>query len=113
MTLAVGVLAGGVIQFLFQIPFLWKKGITFRFNFNFRHPAIKRIGFLMVPGLIGTAVYQLNVFIDTIFASFLPGGSVSYLFFADRLLEFPLGIFAIAIGMASLPSLSGWPLRGR
>ena len=113
MTLAVGVLAGGVIQLLFQIPFLWQKGITFRFNFNFGHPAIKRIGALMVPGLIGTAVYQINVFIDTIFASFLPGGSVSYLFFADRLLEFPLGIFAIAIGMASLPSLSGLASQGK
>lgn len=113
MTLALGVLAGGVIQFLFQIPFLWKKRITFRFNFNFRHPAIKRIGLLMVPGLIGTAVYQINVFVDTIFASFLPSGSVSYLFFADRLMEFPLGIFAIAIGMASLPSLSGLASQGK
>jgi putative peptidoglycan lipid II flippase len=110
--LALGVLAGGVIQFLFQIPFLWKKGISFRFNFNYRHPAIKRIGSLMIPGLIGTAVYQLNVFIDTIFASFLPSGSVSYLFFADRLMEFPLGIFAIAVGMASLPSLSQLASRG-
>jgi putative peptidoglycan lipid II flippase len=113
MTLALGVLAGGVIQFFFQIPFLWKRGITFRLNFNFRHPAIKRIGLLMIPGLIGTGVYQLNVFIDTIFASFLPSGSVSYLFFADRLMEFPLGIFAIAIGMASLPSLSGLASRGK
>jgi putative peptidoglycan lipid II flippase len=113
MTLAVGVLAGGIIQFLFQIPFLWQRGITFRFNFHFNHPAIKRIGGLMIPGLIGTAVYQFNVFIDTIFASFLPGGSVSYLFFADRLLEFPLGIFAIAIGMASLPSLSGLASHGK
>lgn len=113
MTLAVGVVAGGIIQFLFQIPFLWQKGITFRFNFHFRHPAIKQIAGLMAPGLIGTAVYQLNVFIDTIFASFLPGGSVSYLFFADRLLEFPLGIFAIAIGMASLPSLSGLASQGK
>ncbi|MDP2967897.1 MAG: murein biosynthesis integral membrane protein MurJ, partial [Deltaproteobacteria bacterium] len=113
MTLAVGVLAGGVIQLLFQIPFLWQKGITFRFNFNFGHPAIKRIGALMVPGIIGTAVYQINVFIDTIFASFLPGGSVSYLFFADRLLEFPLGIFAIAIGMASLPALSRLASQGK
>jgi putative peptidoglycan lipid II flippase len=113
MTLALGVLAGGVIQFLFQVPFLWKKRITFRFNFNFRHPAIKRIGLLMVPGLIGTAVYQLNVFVDFVFASFLPSGSVSYLFFADRLMEFPLGIFAIAIGMASLPSLSGLASQGK
>jgi len=113
MTLAIGVLVGGVIQLLFQIPFLWQKGVTFRFNFHFGHPAIKRIGSLMVPGLIGTAVYQFNVFIDTIFASFLPGGSVSYLFFADRLLEFPLGIFAIAIGMASLPSLAGLASQGK
>jgi len=106
MALAIGVLAGGLIQFLFQIPFLLKRRISFRFNFNFRHPAIKRIGFLMIPGLIGTAVYQINVFVDTIFASFLPRGSVSYLYYADRLMEFPLGIFAIAIGMAALPSLS-------
>lgn len=113
MTLALGVVAGGVIQFLFQIPFLWKRRITFRFDFHFRHPAIKRIGLLMVPGLIGTAVYQINVFVDTIFASFLPSGSVSYLFFADRLMEFPLGIFAIAIGMASLPSLSGLAAQGK
>jgi putative peptidoglycan lipid II flippase len=113
MTLALGVLAGGVIQFLFQIPFLWKRKITFRLNFNFKHPAIKRIGLLMIPGVIGTAVYQINVFVDTIFASFLPSGSVTYLFFADRLMEFPLGIFAIAIGMASLPSLSGLASQGR
>ena len=113
MTLALGVLAGGVIQFLFQIPFLWKRGITFRFNFNFQNPAIKRIGLLMIPALIGSAAYQLNAFIDTIFASFLPSGSVSYLFFADRLMEFPLGIFAIAIGMASLPSLSGLASQGK
>ncbi len=113
MALAFGVLAGGVIQFLFQIPFLMKRGVNFRFNFNFRNPAIKRIGSLMIPGLIGTAVYQLNVFIDTIFASFLPSGSVSYLYFADRLMEFPLGIFAIAIGMASLPSLSGLASQGK
>jgi putative peptidoglycan lipid II flippase len=113
MTLALGVLAGGVIQFLFQIPFLWKKRITFRFNFNFRNPAIKRIGLLMVPGLIGSGLYQIDTFIDMIFASFLPSGSVSYLFFADRLMEFPLGIFAIAFGMASLPSLSRLASQGK
>jgi putative peptidoglycan lipid II flippase len=113
LALAIGVLAGGVFQLLFQIPFLLKRGITFRFNFDFRHPAIRRIGSLMVPGLIGTAVYQLNVFIDTMFASFLPGGSVSYLYFADRLMEFPLGIFAVAIGIAALPSLSELASRGR
>ncbi|MFB3883589.1 MAG: murein biosynthesis integral membrane protein MurJ [Thermodesulfobacteriota bacterium] len=113
MTLAIGVVAGGIIQFFFQIPFLLRKGVSFGLNFNLRHPAIKRIGSLMVPGLIGTAVYQINVFIDTIFASFLPSGSVSYLFYADRLMEFPLGIFAIAIGMASLPSLSALASQGK
>jgi putative peptidoglycan lipid II flippase len=113
MTLALGVLVGGLIQFLFQIPFLWKRGITFRFSFNFRNPAVKRMGLLMVPGLIGTGLYQMNTFIDMIFASFLPSGSVSYLFFADRLIEFPLGIFAIAIGMASLPSFSGLASQGK
>ncbi len=113
MSLAIGVLAGGIIQFLFQIPFLLKRGITFRFNFNFRHHGIKKVGYLMIPGVIGTAVYQLNVFVDTIFASFLPGGSISYLYFADRLMEFPLGIFAIAIGMAALPSFSFLASQGR
>jgi putative peptidoglycan lipid II flippase len=67
----------------------------------------------MIPAAIGTAVYQLNVFVDSFFASFLAGGSVSYLFYADRLLEFPLGIFAIAIGMASLPSLSKLATQGK
>jgi putative peptidoglycan lipid II flippase len=113
MTLAVGVLAGGVIQFLFQIPFLWKRRITFRFNFNFRHPAIKRIGLLMIPGLIGAAVYQLNVLVDTMFATALPEGSVSYLYYADRLMEFPLGIFVIAIGTAALPSFSSLVAQGK
>jgi putative peptidoglycan lipid II flippase len=113
MSLAIGVMAGGIIQFLFQLPFLIRKGITFKFNFNFSHPAIKRIGSLMIPGVIGTAVYQLNVFVDTIFASFLPEGSISYLYFADRLMEFPLGIFAIAIGMAALPSFSSLVSQGK
>jgi putative peptidoglycan lipid II flippase len=113
MSLAIGVLIGGMIQFLFQIPFLIKKRINFRFNFNLRHPAIKRIGVLMVPGFIGTAVYQFNVLIDTVFASLLPSGSVSFLYYADRLMEFPLGIFAIAIGMAALPSFSTLISQGR
>jgi putative peptidoglycan lipid II flippase len=113
MALAIGVLAGGMLQFFFQIPFLIKKKIGFRFNCNFRHPAIKRIGFLMIPGLIGTAVYQLNVLVDTMFATALPEGSVSYLYYADRLMEFPLGIFVIAIGTAALPSFSSLVAQGR
>ena len=113
MALAMGVFAGGMLQLLFQVPFLIKKKIGFRFNFNFRHPAIKRIGFLMILGLIGTAVYQLNVLIDTMFATSLPDGSVSYLYYADRLMEFPLGIFVIAIGTAALPSFSTLVAQGK
>ncbi len=113
MALAIGVLTGGLLQFFFQVPFLIKKKIDFRFNFNFRHPAIRRIGLLMIPGLIGTAVYQLNVLIDTMFATALPEGSVSYLYYADRLMEFPLGIFVIAIGTAALPSFSSLVAQGK
>ena len=113
MALAIGVLVGGMLQFFFQIPFLIRKKIRFRFNFNFRHPAIKRIGLLMIPGLIGTAVYQINEVIDTIFATSLPDGSVSYLFYAGRLMEFPLGIFVIAIGTAALPSFSSLVAQGK
>ena len=113
MALAIGVLLGGMLQFFFQIPFLIKKKIGFRFNFNFRHPAIRQIGLLMIPGLIGTAVYQLNVLVDTMFATALPDGSVSYLYYADRLMEFPLGIFVIAIGTAALPSFSTLVSEGR
>lgn len=113
MTLAIGVLAGGMLQFFFQIPFLIQKRVRFRFNFNFHHPAIKQIGLLMIPGLIGTAVYQINEVIDTIFATSLPEGSVSYLFYAGRLMEFPLGIFVIAIGTAALPSFSSLVAQGK
>jgi putative peptidoglycan lipid II flippase len=113
MALAIGVLTGGVLQFFFQLPFLIRKKISFRFNFNFRHPAIRQIGLLMIPGLIGTAVYQLNVLIDRMFATALTEGSVSYLYYADRLIEFPLGIFVIAIGTAALPSFSSLVAQGK
>jgi putative peptidoglycan lipid II flippase len=106
VALAIGVLTGGMLQFFFQVPFLIRKKIRFRWSFNFRHPAIRQIGLLMIPGLIGTAVYQINELIDTIFATSLPVGSVSYLFYAGRLMEFPLGIFVVAIGTAALPSFS-------
>ncbi len=113
VALAIGVLAGGMLQFFFQVPFLLRKKVRFRFNFSLRHPAIRQIGLLMFPGLIGTAVYQLNLVIDRMFATALPDGSVSYLYYADRLMEFPLGIFVIAIGTAALPSFSSLVAQGR
>ncbi len=104
--LAVGVLIGGVLQLAMQWPVLLKFGVKFKFRFNWRHPGIKQVGLLMLPAILGAGVGTINVFVGTILASLLPGGSVTYLFYADRIMEFPLGIFAIAIGTAALPSFS-------
>jgi putative peptidoglycan lipid II flippase len=110
--LAFGVLIGGAAQLLFQIPYLMKQGIHLRFNFNFRHPGLGRLLYLMGPAAFGAAVYQINVLVSTMLASFLPSGSVSYLYYADRFLEFPVGIFAIALGTAALPSFSALVVAG-
>lgn len=106
LSLAVGVMAGGVLQLAMQFPFLLKVGARLRPNFHFNHPGIKRIGILMLPAVFGAAVYQASIFISTILASLLPEGSVSYLYYADRVVQLPLGVFAIAVGTASLPSFS-------
>ncbi len=111
--IAVGVLIGGLLQVALQIPPAVKSGVRFSPRWEPSHPAIKRIGLLMAPAIFGSAVYQLNQFLGTLLASFLPEGSVSWLYYADRLVQFPLGIFAIAISTAALPSLSigGRPWR--
>ena len=105
-SLAVGVLLGGLLQLLLQIPFLIKNGVRFWQKTKIYHPGLKRIGLLMLPAVLGAAVYQINMVIGTLLASLLPEGSVSYLYYADRLVQFPLGIFAIATATAVLPSLS-------
>lgn len=104
--LAIGVLIGGVLQLALQIPFLIKKGLYFWQRVKIGHPGLKRIGVLMLPSVFGAAVYQINILVGTLLASLLPEGSVSYLYYADRLVQFPLGIFAIATATAILPSLS-------
>ena len=104
--LAVGVLAGGALHLAIQGPSLKKMGLKLRPDFNFRDPAVKKILVMMAPAAMGAAVYQLSVFINTILASFLPGGSIPWLYYADRLMQFPLGIFTMAIGAAALPALS-------
>ncbi|MGC8811342.1 MAG: murein biosynthesis integral membrane protein MurJ [bacterium] len=106
ISLALGVITGGVAQLSFQIPFLLRQGIRWRFFLNFSHPGVRRIGMLMAPSVLGLGVTQLNVLVSTFLASYLPQGSVSYLYYADRLLEFPMGIFAIAIATAVLPTMS-------
>jgi putative peptidoglycan lipid II flippase len=105
-SLAIGVLLGGVAQLLFQIPFIRRKKIAIRFLFRLSHPGVRRIGLLMAPSLLGLGVTQINVLVSTFLASYLSEGSISYLYYADRLLEFPMGIFAIAIATVILPTLS-------
>jgi putative peptidoglycan lipid II flippase len=104
--LAIGVIGGGILQLALQIPFLMGKGLSFAPKWNLGHPAIKKIGMLMLPTIFGSAIYQINQLVGTLLASLLREGSVSYLYYADRLVQFPLGVFAIAISTAVLPSLS-------
>ena len=104
--LAIGVLIGGFLQLALQMPFLIQKGVHFWKKTVLIHPGLKRIGRLMLPAIFGAAVYQINILVGTLLASLLPEGSVTYLYFADRLVQFPLGIFAIATATAVLPSLS-------
>lgn len=113
IALAIGVLIGGALQLAMQLPALRKFGVRFKFRFNPRHPGIQQIGLLMLPAILGAGVGTINVFVGTILASLLPGGSVTYLFYADRIIEFPLGIFAIAIGTAALPSFSKHVAAGK
>lgn len=104
--LAIGVLIGGVLQLLLQVPFLLKHGVRFWKKAPFFHPGLKRVAVLMGPAVFGAAVYQINILVGTLLASLLPEGSVSYLYYADRIVQFPIGIFAIAMATAVLPSLS-------
>jgi putative peptidoglycan lipid II flippase len=103
---AIGVIIGGLLQVALQIPWLVKKGVSLVPCWMPGHPAVRRIGLLMLPAIFGSAIYQLNQFIGTLLASFLSEGSVSWLYYADRIVEFPLGVFAIAISTAALPSLA-------
>jgi putative peptidoglycan lipid II flippase len=104
--LAWGVFAAGVVQLLFQWPFLRHLRLVPKPKINFRNPGVVRVLKQMVPALFGVSVSQLNLLLDTLFASFLIAGSVSWLYYSDRLMEFPLGIFGVAISTVILPPLS-------
>ena len=104
--LAIGVLIGGFLQLIMQWPFLVKYGVKFRIKFDLRHPGLKQIGYLFMPAMFSASVNTLNIFVGTILASLLPSGSLTYLFYADRVMELPIGVFAIAMGTATLPSFS-------
>lgn len=104
--LAWGVFLGGLVQFLFQMPFLYQAGVLVKPTWAWRSKGVTKIRQLIVPALFGVSVTQINLLLDTLIASFLMTGSISWLYYADRLLEFPLGLFGIGIATVVLPSLS-------
>ena len=106
VVLAWAVFAGGLLQLAFQLPFLWKIGMLPRWRLDLRHPGVARVLKLMAPAVFGVSVSQVSLVINTIFASFLVTGSVSWLYYADRLMEFPAGVLGAALGTILLPSLS-------
>jgi putative peptidoglycan lipid II flippase len=104
--LAWGVFIAGIVQLVFQWPFLKHLQLFPRPKINFQDPGVRKVLKLMVPALFGVSVGQVNLLLDTLFASFLMVGSVSWLYYSDRLMEFPLGVFGVAISTVILPNLS-------
>ena len=106
LVLAWAVFAGGALQLAFQLPFLRKLGLLPRWSLNLSHPGVRRVLFLMAPAAFGVSVSQVSLLINQVFASFLQTGSVSWLYYADRLMEMPAGVLGVAVGTILLPSLS-------
>ncbi|WP_299074138.1 murein biosynthesis integral membrane protein MurJ [uncultured Paraglaciecola sp.] len=104
--LAWGVFIGGLLQLLFLLPFIFKAGLLVKPKWGWSDPDIVKVRTLIIPALFGVSVGQLNLLLDTVIASFLETGSISWLYYSDRLLEFPLGLFGIAIATVILPTLS-------
>ncbi len=106
VALAWGVFFAGLAQLGFQLPFLWRMKLLPRPRFDRAHEGVKRIFKLIIPAIFGSSVAQVNLLFDTLIASFLVTGSVSWLYYSDRLVEFPLGVFGIAVATVILPTLS-------
>ena len=104
--LAWGVLIAGILQFIFQIPFLLRIHMLPAPKVDWHHPGVRKILKLMGPAIFGVSVSQINLLLDTMLATFLPTGSVSWLYYSDRLSELPLGVFGVAIATVILPNLS-------
>lgn len=106
LALAMAVLLAGILQLGFQLPFLARIKMLPRPRWNSDHPGVRKIRRLMLPAIFGSSVVQINLVIDNILASLLGEGAPSWLYFSDRLMEFPLGVFGIALATVILPSLS-------
>jgi len=112
-TLAWAVVAGGIGQLAMQEPVLRRFGFRWRGPWTFSDDGIKRMGRLMLPTVFGAAIYQINILVSTQLASFLAKGSISALYYADRLVQFPLGVFGVAVGTVALPSMAKLAASGR
>lgn len=106
IALAWGVFAAGVLQLLLQLPFLRQIGLLPRPRWGWKHSGVRRILKLMAPAVLGSSVAQINLLLDTVIASFLAVGSLSWLYYSDRLMEFPLGLLGVTLGTVILPRLS-------
>jgi putative peptidoglycan lipid II flippase len=106
IALAWGVLIAGCLQFLFLMPFLKYKNLLLLPALFWKDPGVRKVGKLLIPALFGVSVAQISLLIDTLFASFLPTGSITWLYYSDRLIYFPLGIFGVALATVILPHLS-------
>lgn len=106
VTLAIGVFVAGVAQLAIQLPSLYRMRLLRKPRWHWSHEGVRRIGRLMLPALFGSSMGQLGLVLNSIIASFLATGSIAWLYFADRLVEFPLGVFSIALATVILPSLS-------
>jgi putative peptidoglycan lipid II flippase len=105
-TLAVGVVVGGSLQLAIQVPALIRSGWKIRFKLDFSHPGVRHVARLMVPVIFGVGIVQVNVLVDTQFASYLEEGSVTAIYIADRVMELVLGGYAVAVSTVILPLLS-------
>jgi len=113
LVLAWAVFVGGALQLILQIPALARLGLLPRPRLNWSHPGVRRMLKLMAPAAFGVSISQVSLLINTIFASFLVSGSVSWLYYADRLMEFPAGVLGVALGSILLPSLSKYHADAR
>ncbi len=113
MVLGWAVVVGGALQLAFQLPSLKKIGMLPRFSFDWQDPGVRRILRLMAPAVLGVSVAQISLLINTVFASFQGTGSVSWLYYADRLMEFPSGMLGAALGTILLPSLAKYHAGGK
>src|ERR1700690_2153311 len=107
LVLAIAVFVSGVIQVAFQVPFVMRLKLLGWPRWRWNHEGVRRVARLMGPGILGSSMAQVSLLLDTQIASFLVTGSVTWMYFADRLMEFPLGVFSIALATVILPNLSG------